>query len=56
LLAARDQARSASGLPPTLRNLAAEIGALSDLLCRRYFALLPPARAIGVDVALVLEA
>jgi uncharacterized circularly permuted ATP-grasp superfamily protein/uncharacterized alpha-E superfamily protein len=56
LLDARDQARAAAGLPPLLREMAAEIGTLSDLVSRRYFALLPSARAVGVDVALVLDA
>ena len=55
LLAARDQAKAAAALPPVLRGMAREIGALSDRVTRRYFALLPPARAVGVDVALVLE-
>jgi uncharacterized alpha-E superfamily protein len=56
LLDARDQAREAASLPPMLRELAHEIGALSDRVSRQYFALLPPARAVGVDVALVLDA
>jgi uncharacterized alpha-E superfamily protein len=56
LLAARDQARAAAALPPTLRDMAREIGELSDRVTRRYFALLPPARAVGVDIALVLQA
>jgi hypothetical protein len=36
--------------------MAREIGELSDRVTRRYFALLPPARAVGVDIALVLQA
>lgn len=59
LLAAPDQAEAATTLlPPMLRNMATEIGALSDQVARRYFALLPPARAVGVDVgqAVVIEA
>lgn len=56
LLEARDQSREAAALPPMLRALADEIGELSDRVTRRYFALLPPARAVGVDVALVLNA
>jgi len=51
VMAAADQAREASALPPVLRGLAAGIGALSDAVSRRHFALLPAARAVGVDVA-----
>lgn len=50
LLAAPDQAEEAARLPPLLRGIAGDVGALSDLVSRRYFALLPPARAIGVDL------
>ncbi len=51
LLAARDQAEAATAqLPRLLRAMAAEIASLSDQVSRRYFALLPPARAVGVDV------
>ena len=51
LLAAPDQALEATThLPPLLRAMAAEIGALSDQVARHYFALLPAARAVGVDV------
>ncbi|MDB5412539.1 MAG: hypothetical protein JWR10_874 [Rubritepida sp.] len=59
LLAAEDQALEATRhLSPLLRVMAAEIRALSDQVARRYFALLPPARAVGVDVgeAAVLKA
>jgi uncharacterized circularly permuted ATP-grasp superfamily protein/uncharacterized alpha-E superfamily protein len=58
LLAARDQAQEAALMPPLLRQVAADLGLLSDLVSRRYFALLPPARAVGVDMgeAAVLEA
>jgi uncharacterized circularly permuted ATP-grasp superfamily protein/uncharacterized alpha-E superfamily protein len=58
LLEARDQAQEAARLPPVLRQMARDLGALSDLVSRRYFALLPPARAIGVDLgeAAVIEA
>jgi hypothetical protein len=58
LLAARDQAQEAAQLPPLLRQMATDVGALSDLVSRRYFALLPPARAVGVDLgeAAVIEA
>ena len=48
---APDQAEAATAeLPGLLRGMAAEIATLSDQLSRRYFALLPPARAVGVDV------
>jgi uncharacterized alpha-E superfamily protein len=58
LLAAREQAQEAARLPPVLRQMARDLGALSDLVSRRYFALLPPARAVGVDLgeAAVIEA
>ncbi|WP_424812337.1 circularly permuted type 2 ATP-grasp protein [Roseococcus sp. YIM B11640] len=59
LLAAPNQAEEASGrLPEELRRIAAAIRDISDQIGRRYFALLPPARAIGVDMgeAVVLEA
>lgn len=51
LLAAPDQAEAAAAmLPPLLRAMAGEIATLSDQVSRRYFALLPPARAVGVDL------
>lgn len=58
LLAARDQAQEAALLPPELRRMAQDLGRLSDVVSRRYFALLPPARAVGVDMgeAAVIEA
>lgn len=59
LLAARDQAEAATAqLPDLLRGMAAEIATLSDQVSRRYFALLPAARAVGVDMgeAAVIEA
>ncbi|UPY35207.1 circularly permuted type 2 ATP-grasp protein [Sediminicoccus sp. KRV36] len=59
LLAASDQAEAATTLlPPQLRAMAAEIATLSDQVSRRYFALLPAARVLGVDVgeAAVIEA
>jgi len=59
LLAARDQASEATRiLPPLLRDMAGEIGELSDTVARRYFALLPPAHAVGVDTgeAAIIEA
>jgi len=50
LLAAPDQAEAAAAmLPGLLRGMAAEIATLSDQVSRRYFALLPAARAVGVD-------
>ena len=52
LLDAPDQAREAAALPPVLRAIATELGELSDQVTRRYFALLPPARAVGVDVGM----
>jgi uncharacterized circularly permuted ATP-grasp superfamily protein/uncharacterized alpha-E superfamily protein len=51
LLAAPDQAREAASLPSLLRGIASGIGALSDRVTRRHFALLPAARAVGVDFA-----
>jgi uncharacterized circularly permuted ATP-grasp superfamily protein/uncharacterized alpha-E superfamily protein len=54
VLAAADQAREAANLPPALRALAEGIGALSDAVSRRHFALLPAARAVGVDVVEIL--
>ncbi|TCI00228.1 hypothetical protein EJV46_06170 [Roseococcus sp. SYP-B2431] len=59
LLAAPDQAVEATRLLPSLlREMAAELGELSDSLGRRYFALLPAARAVGVDMgeAAIIEA
>lgn len=59
LLAAQDQAEAATAeLPALLRAMAAEIATLSDQVSRRYFALLPAARAVGVDVgeAAIIEA
>ena len=59
LLDAPDQAREAAALPPMLRAMAAELGEVSDQVARRYFALLPPTRAVGVDMgadALVIGA
>jgi uncharacterized circularly permuted ATP-grasp superfamily protein/uncharacterized alpha-E superfamily protein len=42
-----DQALAAVALPPRLRALADAVGALSDQVSRRYFALLPVARIVG---------
>ena len=43
------QARAATLLPPRLRDLRDEVADLSDRISRRYFALLPTARAVGLD-------
>ena len=48
---APDQAIAAAGLPPHLEALAARIANLSDLVTRRYFALLPAAQALGLEGA-----
>lgn len=45
---AADQAVEAAGLPPDLREIEAGIGALSDNVTRRYFALLPAAQTVGM--------
>ena len=45
---AADQAAEASRLPVDLREIEARIGALSDRLTRRYFALLPAAQTVGM--------
>jgi uncharacterized circularly permuted ATP-grasp superfamily protein/uncharacterized alpha-E superfamily protein len=45
---APDQAVEASRLPADLREIEAGIGALSDRLTRRYFALLPAAQTVGM--------
>ncbi|MGE0418452.1 MAG: alpha-E domain-containing protein, partial [Acetobacteraceae bacterium] len=49
MLAARDQMVAATMLPPRLREIEAEIAALSDRVSRRYFAMLPIARSLGMD-------
>jgi len=36
-------------LPPELSALADRLGALSDGVTRRYFAMLPVARSLGLD-------
>jgi uncharacterized alpha-E superfamily protein len=46
---APDQARAATLLPPRLRALRDAVADLSDRVSRRYFALLPTARSVGVD-------
>jgi uncharacterized alpha-E superfamily protein len=47
--AAADQAYAARALPDRLRGLRDGVAELSDRLSRRYFALLPAARAVGVS-------
>lgn len=47
--AAPDQARAATRLPPRLRDLRDEVAGLSNRVSRRYFALLPTARSVGID-------
>ena len=45
---APDQERAALALPDRLRELRDDVAELSDRLSRRYFALLPTARAVGL--------
>ncbi len=54
VLEAPDQAHAAARLPEPLRQMGVEIGALSDRIVRRYFALLPAVQTVGWggDVAL----
>lgn len=47
VLAATDQNTAAADLPPQLRAIAASVGALSDRITRRYFALLPAVQTLG---------
>ncbi len=51
VLGAPDAALAATGLPASLRDLATDTAALSNGITRRFFALLPPAHAIGLEVA-----
>lgn len=46
---APDQARAATLLPPRLRALRDDVADLSDRISRRYFALLPTARSVGLE-------
>ncbi len=46
---APDQARAATLLPSQLRDLRDEVAGLSNRVSRRYFALLPTARSVGID-------
>jgi uncharacterized alpha-E superfamily protein len=45
---ASDQASAATLLPPRLRDLRDEVAGLSNRISRRYFALLPAARSVGI--------
>jgi uncharacterized circularly permuted ATP-grasp superfamily protein/uncharacterized alpha-E superfamily protein len=47
--AAPDQARTATQLPSRLRDLRDDVAGLSNRVSRRYFALLPTARSVGID-------
>lgn len=51
ILNAPDQAVAAADLPRRLAAMADALGRLSDALTRRYFALLPVARSLGMDEA-----
>jgi len=51
VLASPDQAVAAANLPRRLAAMAAALGMLSNALTRRYFALLPLARSLGMDEA-----
>jgi uncharacterized alpha-E superfamily protein len=47
--AAQDQGHAATRLPSRLRDLRDEVAGLSNRVSRRYFALLPTARSVGID-------
>lgn len=49
IIAAPDQAMAAASLPPELEAMGERIGALSDAVTRRYFALLPAAQTLGLE-------
>lgn len=51
VIAAPDQAMAAASLPPRLEALGERIGALSDAVTRRYFALLPAIQTVGIEGA-----
>lgn len=51
VIASPDQALAAAGLPPRLEAMGERIGALSDAVTRRYFALLPMAQTVGLEGA-----
>ena len=56
ILAAPEQAVAAAMLPPELSALADRLGVLSDGVTRRYFAMLPVARSLGLDGPLAAPA
>ncbi|MBW6399712.1 circularly permuted type 2 ATP-grasp protein [Roseomonas sp. HJA6] len=49
VIGAEDQAIAAASLPPRLEAMGERIGALSDAVTRRYFALLPAAQTLGME-------
>jgi len=49
VVAAQDQARAATLLPPRLRALRDDVADLSDRISQRYFALLPTAHSVGLE-------
>jgi uncharacterized alpha-E superfamily protein len=49
VLGSRDQNLMAAALSPRLRALEQAIAAVSDRVSRRYFAMLPVARSVGID-------
>jgi uncharacterized circularly permuted ATP-grasp superfamily protein/uncharacterized alpha-E superfamily protein len=49
ILASPEQAVAAAMLPPRLSAMADAFGGLSDSVTRRYFAMLPLARSLGLD-------
>ena len=49
ILASPEQAVAAAMLPPQLSEMADRLGGLSDGVTRRYFAMLPVARSLGLD-------
>lgn len=49
VLAAPDQAQEAASLPAPLRQVAASLAELSNRIGRRYFALLPATRTLGMQ-------
>ena len=49
--AAADPAQATAALPDALDTLADRTAILSDLITRRFFALLPAPRMVGMDVA-----
>jgi len=51
VLLADDPAFAAAALPPALGGISNDAAALSIAITRRFFALLPPTRAVGLEVA-----